>query len=218
MQNDSMLLEQQYKLQIKYFEDIEKCRDNIRAIKHDIGNHLFCIQHFLENGHLEEARNYLNNIDEKIVSNDMFSNSGNLVIDALLNSKYELFVQEGIEIEKTIIVPQKLKIDNLDLCVVLSNVIDNAIEACKKIKSGKKSIWLSVDYKKELLFINIINTYEQEIKQINNRFITTKKDKENHGIGLQNVKSTVAKYNGYIKFDIKDGLFEADIFMCDISI
>lgn len=217
-QNDAYLMHQQYELQVKHFENIEKHQENLRSIKHDINNHFFCIRSYLEKGCIEDAINYIFNIDNRLTQTDIFSNSGNIVIDALLNNRFEIFRSEGIKINTTVRIPKKLKIRNDDLCIVLSNVLDNAIDACKNNKSGEKFIDLSIEYKKELLFIDIKNNFEDEPIELNGEFITIKENSKFHGIGLKNVKSTVEKYNGYVNININDKIFTLNIFMCDIKL
>lgn len=217
-QNDAKLMQQQCQLQLKHFENIEKYQDNLRSIKHDINNHFFCIKSFIEKGYIDDAINYIASIDDRLTHTDIFSNCGNVVIDALLNNKYETLVIENINISKIILVPKTLNIENDDLCIVLSNILDNAIEACKKIKSVERYIDLSIEYKKNLFFITIKNNFEEDPILSDGKLITSKDDSWFHGIGLKNVKSTIEKYNGYININIENNVFCANIFMCDVKI
>jgi len=219
IQNESKLMQQQYEFQIKHFENIEKSQENIRAIKHDINNHIFSIQALIEKGQIEEAKNYISTIDEKIARTNLFSDSGNIIIDALLDNRYETFKSNDINVSKKIIIPKELNIENHDLCTVLSNLLDNAIDACTKIRLGEERfIDICLEYKKNFLYIKISNNFEIKPIERNGRFITSKNNSEIHGFGLSNVKSVVEKYNGHMDIKVYGNIFKVEIFMCDKQI
>ena len=127
VENDAKLMRQQYEMQIKHYENIGNAQEMIKSIKHDINNHLFYIQHYIDKGQIEDAKNYISRIDNNLLKTELFSNSGNVVIDALLNNKYELLQNEGIHIKKEIVIAKDIYIETHDLCIVLSNLLDNEI-------------------------------------------------------------------------------------------
>jgi len=209
------LMEQQHKLQIKHFEDTGKKQNELRYIKHDIKNHIFCIQTLLCKNKLNDAIDYISHIDSRLTQTNAYSDCGNIIIDAIVNDRCSICESEGIKTIIKINIHEHLNIDNDDLCIVLVNTIDNALEACRKIDGDYKLIDICIEYKKEILFICIKNSFSNTPIMHDEKFITDKGDYEYHGIGLSNVKSTVNKYNGYVNITAKDNVFEVEIFMCN---
>lgn len=118
--------------------------------------------------------------------------TGNTALDAILSTKVAIAENKGVAIEKKIQIPENIPIDPIDMCVIFGNALDNAIEACERVKNGHKSIKINIICKDEILLCKIVNT----TSEVNNcGFETSKEDKHNHGFGLENIKSTLAKYN-----------------------
>ena len=129
--------------------------------------------------------------------------------DIIISEKYQLCKDKGIRFDIVADFSKLDFIDMMDLCVIFSNALDNAIEACDKILDDSKDKYISVNvtYINSFCFIKIENSKINEINIKNNNFITNKKDKFMHGIGLKNIKDTVYKYNGEIKIEFDDDKF-----------
>lgn len=184
-----------------YYSKIHKEQDKVKEIHHDIKNHMICIRDMCENNDVNNVINYIDNIEvglKKYKNNDDRSNTGNMVLDSILKNKKLLCQEKLIDFDIDMDFSKNDYMDMIDICIIFSNIIDNAIEACDKIKSKhlSKKIRIESKYIEEFCIIVIENTKINKVIQKNNNFITSKKDKYIHGIGIRNVKSVVKKYFG----------------------
>lgn len=209
-ENQSSLLEKQIKAQVNYYEKIDKLNDDVRQFRHDYRNHLLCIQGMLKAKEYDEATAYIENLtSHKITSSPKYF-TGHSIADSILNDKAEYAQNIGVEIKCNGIIYED--ISAVDICIVLANAIDNAIEACEKITdSSPKTISVNCDYYKCIQLICITNPVAENIVIHNNNIKTSKSDKSNHGIGLYNIRKTVAKYNGEFDITCENNIFKLDI-------
>ena len=199
-------------------EEREETFSNIRKIKHDMNNYLICLDNYLEQGNLGKARSYINYMlmgKDDIQPADYNINTGNSVVDVLLHYKVNLIKKYHITLETHIEIPNELKIDDIDICIIVGNCLDNAIEALKELNGNySKRIHIDIIYRKGALMIKIKNPFVGERKKdLKGNYISTKADNENHGIGLYSVKKVIEKYNGLITFQEVDSEFEVQIFL-----
>lgn len=199
-------------------EEREETFSNIRKIKHDMNNYLICLDNYLEQGNLGKARSYINYMlmgKDDIQPIDYNINTGNSVVDVLLHYKVNLIKKYHITLETHIEIPNELKIDDIDICIIVGNCLDNAIEALKELNENySKRIHIDIIYRKGALMIKIKNPFVGERKKdLKGNYISTKVDNENHGIGLYSVKKVIEKYNGLITFQEMDSEFEVQIFL-----
>ena len=185
----------------------------IRKAKHDMKNNMIYLQELLKNNP-EEAKEYLNEyIGSTFEKGKEFAKSGNLPVDAILNYKYMDAVEKGINIELQMKIPDTMPYKSSDLCVVLGNLLDNAIEAVEK-NQERKEIYLSLVFSKNRLMINIKNHYEKVVKKDRmGNYISQKAKRQDHGIGLKSVKEIVYAYNGIMRVDDAGKIFEVSILM-----
>jgi len=206
------LLQRQNNSYIKQFDLISQSQNNFRILRHDFKNHLSVLQSYLDSNKLPEAKEYVQSLFEHLDNADEFSKSGNMVIDSILNYKLGEARNKDIKIETSINIPEKLSVEAFDLSAILGNLLDNAIEACCFAKVNRQ-ITVSLDYDKNILFITVANTFDDTKAPIGQDFKTSKKDKENHGYGLQSVRRCVEKYRGKIVFHCQTDFFIVDILL-----
>lgn len=199
----NILLERQIQTQISYYEDRERTYADIRRFKHDYINHINCIRSMLKAERYDEISEYLGNITDMLPANKISFNTGNFISDAILSDKQNSVKEENITIEFDGTIP--ISINKVDLCIILGNAIDNAIEACLTL-DGEKKITIYGGFSHSYYILTISNPTEK-IENYNIFPFTTKSDKSEHGFGLLNIKSVVDKYNGYMKIDNKDNVF-----------
>jgi sensor histidine kinase YesM len=198
----SMLMQQQFNLQCNHSKNIEGFYREIRIVMHDMNNHLSCLKSLATNNNIEEIKKYIDNIAETMNKLDFKIKTGNPISDAVINEKSNIAKAEGIQFICDFMIPKETLLEPVDLCVILSNALDNSIEACKRIKDSNihKKICIKSYVKEIYLIIEISNTAIDRIQYIENKVITKKLDRFNHGIGISNIETTVKKYNGI--FDI----------------
>lgn len=190
-ENISLLMEKQVEQQVEHYKKINKLTDDLREFRHDYKNHMICLQSLLNNKQYDEALSYIKSItnQEILDSNKFFS--GNQIADAILTDKNELAQKNNCKIIFDGSVSDEISVSNL--CTILSNALDNSIEACSKIDSDETQI---IDVKcvaSELIQIIRISNPNLDNNAVTE---TSKADRKNHGFGLSNIRRTVERMDG----------------------
>ncbi len=223
--NENKLLKQQNIAYENEAEIVSSSLETIRSIKHDIKNHILILESIYKNKQFDEFEDYIEKMLNEIENEKKIVNSTNFIVDSITNLKLKELVDDRIEISTNIKIPSKLNILAFDLNVLLSNLLDNAITAVKetdvkeialKETKGQAKLSLYMHCVKGSLIIIIDNTYGGKIKVSEGNLVTTKKSKDNHGIGLKNVKNIVEQYNGDIDIKYTDNTFSVEILIPNI--
>lgn len=209
---ERLMLQQQNEYYLKQMEVMNSSYENVRSVRHDIKNHLVALETYIKQDKKESAIAYINKIIDASYGDKSFVSTGNIEIDSIINYKLEEARAKGIEIELDIKIPTQLNIETLDIVGILGNLIDNAINANMKLEEGRK-ISLSLKYSKNLFFITVWNTFNGKVVYVDNKIATTHKDKEKHGIGLNNVNTILRKYDGTMNISHEDKIFKVDILL-----
>lgn len=180
------------KEQIKHLDEIVVTQNQIKKFKHDFLNYEIGLKSYLENKDCDGAISYLNSLSDNFGNSENIIETGNAALDAILSAKKAIAESKGISFTTQIQIPQKVDIEPIDMCIIFGNAIDNAIEACEKIKDKSKKIDLTLICQDKRVFCKITNTIAE---RPNNIFKTSKSDTQNHGFGLDNIKTSLAKYN-----------------------
>ncbi len=200
----------QFHEQKNYSEKMLKGDENLRRFRHDYRNHMIVINAYLENGNTDSARSYLNSINASISDTVNKISTGNFVADAILNNKTVVAAQNGNRIQFSGQVPADGIADE-DICTVLANAVDNALEATQKLQS-ESVIHVEAAIRNNMFLLNISNPVAEKVKiGKNNTIKTTKKNKSEHGIGTKNIQKIVKKYNGALTLDCTDMIFTFSI-------
>lgn len=209
-ENEKYLL--QIHLNEKQMEEKQAIMDDVRRIRHDMKQQLIYLQGLVKKNP-ETVDIYLSKLVEEINSNqETIINSNNLVIDTLIDCKYSLARKLGIPMQCQITIPPDLPQDVSDLCIIMGNLLDNAIEASKEVKEKKREINITLKYEHKKLYINVKNPYEgQRLKSKEGEFITSKNDKKNHGMGLKSIRKIVEKNEGVIVINTENNIFDITI-------
>lgn len=198
------ILENQVQIQLKHYEKSEKINTEIRRFRHDYNNHMNCMKSLVQSGRYDELMDYINNISDAFPQSGFLYNTGNYIADAILTDKLENARKNGTNISfKGIISPS---INNTDLCIILGNILDNAVEACEKI-DGEKEISVFGGYQHGYFILIAKNPISCHVQTENGIPATTKPDTAYHGFGLQNVESVVKKYDGIMLPECSDDSF-----------
>lgn len=202
----SLLILEQNKYYDRQLEMIKSSLQTTKTIRHDLKNHMFSIRSLIESGDTKEALHYVSEIMEDIGTKRDYSETGNTVIDSIINFKVQEAEQKGIKTNLDLNIPDSLDIASFDMTIILGNLLDNAIKAASEVE-GKRFISLKMRYGKGRLLIQTENPYAGKINKESGKLLTTNSDKENHGIGLQSVKKVVEKYNGTMNIDYNNHIF-----------
>lgn len=193
-----------------HYQEVENMYKKMRGWRHDYRNHIQTMKVLAEKGNLEAIKEYLNKLDEDLATVDTVVKTGNSMADAILNSKISLAKSKGINVKVDAHVPVKLKMSELDLCVILGNLFDNAIEASLPLPENERLIRVYMVMKNTQLYISFTNftASKKQIKEAN-LFKTTKGD--GHGFGLVRIDSIIEKLDGYLSRNSEDGAFTTEI-------
>lgn len=203
----SDLLEDNIIKQAKHYEKTIKMYNDLRTFKHDYNNLKIGLNNLLETGQIDEAIKYLNSSDEKFKTQYQLINTGNTIVDAIFSDKQSEIIQNNIKIKFNGIIPYDA-LEIADLCVVLGNSLDNAVEACAKIPENiEKIIEIEVKKNRELLLIQMKNPINDKVNINNNTVKTTKENAEVHGIGFYSINNIVKKYDGFYEIESDDTHF-----------
>lgn len=198
-----------------HYQEIETMYTKMRGWRHNYRNHIQVMKALAEKGDIETIKDYLNKLDEDLTTIDLVVKTGNTMADAILNSKISLAKSKGIKVKVDAHIPIKLKMSELDLCVILGNLFDNAIEANLPLPEDERLIRVYMDMKNTQLYISFTNfTASGKIAKEANLFKTTKGD--GHGFGLVSIDSIIKKLDGYISRNSEDGAFTTEILIPQI--
>ncbi len=197
----------------KHYNEVENIYKQMRGWRHDYHNHIQVMKAYLKLGKYEDMDRYLTELDKDLTSIDTVLKTGNLMVDAILNSKLSMAISQGININAKARVPEDIKVSDLDLCVIIGNLLDNAMEAALKFENPEERfIRVYIREMKDQLYISVTNSVGGEVKKINKEYITTKLG-INHGFGLKRIDNIVNKYNGFVNRQNEEGVFATEIIL-----
>lgn len=200
--------------QQRYYTLANEKQQEIRSIRHEMKNHISCIDALYKNGKLNEMHDYINQlIGQSETFGDLFD-TGNDIVNAILNDAESRYSKEGIGIRLEGTFPKELKISSMDLCVIFANAVTNAIEAIQKMdqySKAKRYIDVKISSYKDDLFIDIANPIGEEVILSEGKLVTTKSDKQHHGFGTSNMRQRVEKYGGTIDLKSEKNMFYVHI-------
>ena len=202
----------QNKLMKQQMDEIENIYMTMRGWRHDYHNHLQSLKGYLSLNKVDQMKNYLNELETDLDSIDTLYHSGNLQLDSILNAKLAIAEKGQIRIHCDASIPPQLHVSDLDLCVILGNLLDNAIESCRKIKNpDERFIRVYIGILKKQLYISITNATSETVKQRTDHYFTTKRG--DHGHGLKRVDQVVKKYDRYLNRQNEPGVFATEIIL-----
>ncbi len=209
IKRENDILTSQLSLQEASIKNLENAYNRTRNFRHDIKNHLVTMNILAENGDLEEIKKYLKEMGGIIDESSYVRISGISAVDAILNEK--LYEAQGDSITTNYDVTNMTDngIKALDLCIILSNALDNAIEANRKIEDPEnRYIKLKIHADMNHTVLSVSNpTGQAPVKLSDNSYLTSKKDTSSHGFGLKSIESTAKKYGGDMLIKCEDGVF-----------
>lgn len=195
-----------------HYREVENMYRQVRGWRHDYRNHIQTMKAYAAAGDLGAITRYLDLLDEDLTTVDAVIKTGNPMTDAILNSKISLAQSKGIHVEADAHVPVKLQLSEIDLCCILGNLFDNAIEASEKLPLDGRLIRVYMDMKNTQLYISFTNfTAGKKLKKEGRVFRTTKG--EGHGFGLVRIDAIVERLDGYISRNSEDGAYTTEILL-----
>lgn len=210
------VVEQQNAYYEKQLAIMMEAQGKIKCFRHDSKTKIMVVQNMLANGDYKRAAIYLEEMGLNLKAKEEIVSTGNVPIDAVINYKLQDFEEDKITLDLNLTIPEKMQIDAMDIAILLGNLLDNAVTAARRVE-GERKITLHMQYDRNILYITVENPYEGKLNLSNGKYFTTKKDKENHGIGMVSVQNIVDKYQGLLEIQHVNHLFHVDVvlYLCD---
>lgn len=209
-QIDKRIAAYQRELIETHYREVENMYRQIRGWRHDYRNHIQMMKVLAANGDMDALKAYLDELDTDLNTVDTVVKTGNPMADAILNSKISLARSRNIPTQVDAHIPVKLKMSELDLCCIIGNLFDNAMEASMALPEEKRMIRVYMDIKGTQLYISFTNfTATKKLSKVGKGFKTSKG--EGHGFGLVRVDDIVSRYDGYLSRNSEDGAFTTEI-------
>lgn len=209
-QIDKRIAAYQRELIETHYREVENMYRQIRGWRHDYRNHIQMMKVLAASGDMDTLKVYLDELDTDLNTVDTVVKTGNPMADAILNSKISLARSRNIPTQVDAHIPVKLKMSELDLCCIIGNLFDNAMEASLALPEEKRLIRVYMDMKGTQLYISFTNfTAAKKLNKVGRGFKTSKG--EGHGFGLVRMDDIVSRYDGYLSRNSEDGAFTTEI-------
>lgn len=196
-------------LVVKHYSEVQNIYSQMRGWRHDYHNHIQTMKAFLALGQEAEHIQYLNKLDTDLTSVDTMLKTGNVMVDAILNSK--ISIAKDININAKATVPSQLAVSEIDLCIIIGNLLDNAIEACLKLPDiESRFIRIFVGRHKSMLYISVTNAISGHPQKKGHGYLSTK-GSSSHGFGLTRIDRIAAKYGGFVNRQSEEGAFATEV-------
>lgn len=209
--------EQQIHAQAEHYKNLAEANYEVRRFRHDFKNIRIAIEKLLDRGEYDEALKLIRQCNDSLENPGGFHptfDTGNGIADALLTDKQEKAMECNAQISFNGVIPPD-SLSPTDLCVILGNSLDNALDACEKIHGqDNKTISVSCQCSSGFLFLSITNPIAEKVVIRNNHIATTKENKTLHGFGLYSLHSIVKKYDGEVQLSATEDSFTVNIDLC----
>lgn len=208
------VLKQQSIGQLELYNSLRKNYDIQRKRTHEYKNQIMCIDSLLKKKNYNKLEEYINSIFDKLDGQLDMVDTNNEVVNAVINAKYYEALQNDVLFILKINDLSHIKVSDEDIVTILSNLLDNAIEAAGQCEIDKRTVGIKLLYEDDVLSIAVSNSYKTEPEIMEDGYMRTiKDDKEQHGLGIRNVVATLEKYNAEYIIDYKNGEFVFSIIM-----
>ena len=196
--------------------EVENLYSQIRGMRHDLRNHAQTMQAYLKLGQREELEQYLLDLSHSFEQVDNVLRTGNVMADAILNSKLSLAESKGVAVNAKATVPAS-SIPDVSLCTILGNLLDNAMEACQRLPKGAgRFIRVYIAPMKGQLYVNVTNAAPGLAKSESGRFLSAKPGRDRlarHGLGLSQIDRAAKACGGYVNRQQEEGVFSTEVML-----
>ena len=195
----------------KQREEVQNIYQTMRGWRHDYHNHMQTIKAYLSMGQVEETLTYLDHLEEDLDAIDIAIRTGNVSVDAIVSSKLSVAAKKNIAVDCTAKMPEQVQVTDVDLCTVLGNLLDNAIESCEKVPEEKRFIRLYIGVFKKQLYLSVTNATAEHRRKKLTELVSEKKG--SHGFGLRRIDLVAEKYNGFVNRKNEPGVFATEVML-----
>ena len=201
------LVEYQTEQSEKHLNEVRSIHKEMRGYKHDFHHHLQALKGQLEAGEVDRALAYIEQLDNQLMNVGTLLKTGNVSLDAILSAKIAQAKAESIAVTVKANVPDALTISDLELSIIIGNLLDNAIEACRTV-TGERFIRIFISMKGTMLYFSMLNAAGAKKKKTGSLFATHKDGV--HGFGLRRAEAILEEHDGWVKYNSEDGAFTSE--------
>lgn len=194
----------------KQVREIQNMYKQVRGWRHDYRNHIQNMKIQLAQGNYAELDSYLDSLADDLTTVDTVIKTGNVMADAILNSKLSVAEKLNIRINVKANIPNNIPLSDVELCAVLGNLLDNAAEACAKLPESDRFMRIYIGCLKNQLYMSVQNS-AGDVKKIAGRYLSTKQSEGDHGYGIFRIDRVAKKYGGYVNRQNEEGVFATEI-------
>jgi len=209
--SEAAVLEKERELYYNQCAMMQSSTNELRAFRHDLNNQLIGVTELMKAEQYAEAEQLMGVLSGKLNTGILFSRTGNIPVDSVINYKLQNTGNEQIRVETEIAVPAELEVDISDCITILGNLLDNALYAVRQVEENGRFLRFKMVYDKGRLVIQCENPYVTEVQYENGKIVSAKADKEEHGYGLKNIEKTVEKYDGCMEIHHENGVFTVEL-------
>ena len=201
------LVEYQTEQSERHLGEVRSIHKEMRGYKHDFHHHLQALKGYLEAGETDRALEYIERLDQKLMHMDTLLKTGNISLDAILSAKISQAKAENIAVTVKANVPDALTISDVELSIVIGNLLDNAIEACRIVKEDR-FIRIYMAMKGNMLYFSMLNAAGEKKEKKGSLFSSHKNGV--HGFGLRRAEAILHEHGGWVKYNSEDGAFTSE--------
>lgn len=194
----------------KQVREIQNMYKQVRGWRHDYRNHIQNMKIQLAQGNYAELEGYLDSLADDLTTVDTVIKTGNVMADAILNSKLSVAEKLNIKINVKANIPNNIPLSDVELCAVLGNLLDNAAEACAKLPESDRFMRIYIGCLKNQLYMSVQNS-AGDVKKIAGHYLSTKQSEGEHGYGIFRIDRVAKKYGGYVNRQNEEGVFATEI-------
>lgn len=191
----------------RHLDEVRSIHSEMRGYKHDFHHHLQTLKGQLEAGEVDRAVAYLAELDANLQRVDTLLKTGNVTVDAILSAKLAQARAEGVAVTVQAGLPDTLTLSDLELSIILGNLLDNAIEACRDAR-GEPFLRLTLCMKGKMLYCYLLNAAGKKKAKVGSLFRTSKGGA--HGFGLHRAETILKQHGGWVKYNSEDGAFTSE--------
>lgn len=191
----------------RHLDEVRSIHEEMRGYKHDFHHHLQTLKGQLESGEIRRALAYIEQLDHELMHVDTLLKTGNVSLDAILSAKIAQAKKEQIAVTLQAAVPDQLTITDLELSIVVGNLLDNAIEACRSVQ-GERFIRIYMSIKGKMLYFSMLNSAGEKQSKTGKLFASAKRGA--HGFGLRRAEAILEEHGGWCKYNSESGAFTSE--------
>ncbi|MBQ8160752.1 MAG: GHKL domain-containing protein [Clostridia bacterium] len=193
----------------RHVDEVETMYRRTRAWHHDMRNHLQTMKAYMELREYDRAEDYLESLAQDLQGVDTLVKTGNVSVDAIIGSKLNLMRERGIRVDATAYLPEELPFSALDLCILLGNLLDNAMEACVQVNEEDRFVRLYMDVIRSQFYLCVSNSMQGTAQRQGGRYVSRKSGE--HGFGILRIDQMVKQHRGLVNRQSEEGVFATEI-------